>query len=157
MDDVQQHITDTGILDRAVGLVSDEALVVLALTVLGMLIGMSFTGLCRLFLPNVDGDGPRAWADRGLLLHRLGAASSGLWTALIVGGYLVGELELGWFKGIVVAVGTGLLAGACNRPGFKVVRSSWRWALGKLRRKIEADHGPGSASDLDDTNFNPKP
>ena len=154
-DTVQQQAqaTQDALLDRALGLLGDETLTVLALLLVGLMVGIAATGVVRLFLPNVDGDGPKAWATRSLLLTRVGAASSGLWTAAIVGWYLATVDGLGWFMVAVVALGAGLVAAGGSKPAYKPVCALYRYGLGKLRRKIEADGG--DASDMTETKFNP--
>lgn len=142
-------------LDNAWALLTQEVWAVAGLLAIGMAIGMASVAIVRMFLPNVEGDGPKAWEARHLLLTRIGAAASGLWTAGIEWVYLSELLGAVWQLAALVAVGAGILAAALNRPAFKPVKAVWKWALGNLRRKIESDGG--SASDLDDTDFKRKP
>lgn len=156
MNDAPQHTlpahVQDGLVERAVNLLSDHVLSIAGLTLLGMLIGMAAVGVVRLFLSDVEDQGPPEWKARALLLRRLGAASSGLWTLLIQVVYLQ-AIGTAWLGTAVVALGAGLLAAAGNHPAYKPVKATWRWLLAKLRKRIEADHGAGSATDLDDTTF----
>lgn len=152
--DVQQKVMESGVVDRAMGLLSDHVLAIAGLALLGIGIGMATVGVVRLFLAD-DSDYPTdMWRARALLLKRLGAASAGLWTIGIEVVYLQ-AVGTAWLGTTFVALGAGIAAAGLNHPMFKPVKAVWRWALGKLRKKIEADGH--SASDLDDTTFGRKP
>lgn len=147
--------TQSAAFGNALALLTQEVWAILALLAVGMAIGMATVAIVRMYLPNVDGDGPKAWEARHLLLTRIGAAASGLWTGCIEWVYLSDLLGTVWALAALTAVGAGILAAACNKPAFKPVKAIWKWALGKLRRRIESDGG--TASDLDDTDYKRKP
>lgn len=143
-------------LNNALSLLTAEVWAIAGLLLLGMGVGMASVGLVRMFLSNVDGDGPKAWAERHLLLTRIGAIASGLWTAGIEWTYLSELLGTSWGLAALVAAGAGIVAAAGNRPMFKPVKALWGWAIGLLRKRIESSTG-APASDLDDTDFKRKP
>lgn len=151
MDAQQQIAVPQGAIDNAWAVLTTEVWSLVGLTLLGMALGMCVVGLCRTFMPNIDGGTPAQWEDRKRFLKKFGAAASGILTAPIVYGYLNEGLEVSAWLSLFVALALAIVAAACNHPAFKPVKAIWRWALGKLKRKIEKDGG--DAGDLDDTSF----
>lgn len=148
--------TQDAAFSNALSLLTAEVWAIAGLLLLGMGVGMATVGLVRMFLSDVSGDTPTVWAERRLLLTRIGAIASGLWTVGIEWIYLSELLGTSWGLAALVAAGAGIVAAAGNRPMFKPVKALWGWALGLLRKRIESSTG-APASDLDDTDFKRKP
>jgi hypothetical protein len=153
----QQYAIPQAAQDTAVGNalanLTPQLWAVAGLLLVGMFAAMCVVGIWRTILPNVDGDGPKAWEARKLYLTRLGIIVGGVMTFWIEWAYLAVLVDLTWVLAVPTSLLAAIIAAACNKPAYKPVRALWRWLLAKLRKRIEADGG--SAADLDDTNFKP--
>lgn len=140
-------------LNNAWALLTTEVWAIIGLTVVGVGLGMCAVGVTRLFLPNVDGDGPTQWRKRHDMLKRLGAIVSGVMALWIVFAYLALAVNLTVWLAAPAAVSAGIAAAGLNHPLFKPVKVIWTWVLRRLRSRVESDDGPGAAAALDDTTY----
>lgn len=119
-------------LSNALALLTEEVYSILALTLVGMAVGMATVGLIRIFMAPVDQAPRDMWVARSALLKRLGAAAAGSWTLGIVYVYLRNVLEVLVSLSLLVAVGAALIAAAGNHHAFAPVKMIWVWALRKI-------------------------
>lgn len=145
-----QAAQDTAI-SNALSLLTANVWAVLALMLVGIFAGMAVVAVVRMFLPDIEAEGTKAWDARSRFLTKLGASVSGVMTAWVESAYLLGIVDASLWLGVPASLIAGVVAAALNKPLFKPVKAIYRWLLGKLRKRIEADGG--SASDLDDTSY----
>lgn len=122
--------------DRAVGLITDEALMLAMLSALGIGAGIAFMGFWRLFdqKPAFAGLGYSDWVHR----MRIVASVAGLAWALALNLIFL-EASYGWLAKIVVASAPSLIAGFLTPYTYDYVRRRW------LRK-----HGGGGPDGPDD-------
>lgn len=145
--DVQESMVRTALSN-----LTAQVWAMVGLMLLGIGAGIIVVGITRRALPNIDGDGPKAWEARHRFLFLLGAAVSAFITFWVEWAYLYVLVNLAWILAVPASLLAALFAAGLNQPLFKPVKAIWRAALARLRKKIE--DGGGDASDLDDTNYN---
>lgn len=127
--DVQQQAIADSLKDRALHLVTDEALMLAMLSAVGIAAGIAFMGIWRLFDPKPSNE--LAWGAWALRLKRVATLAGVAWAFALNMIFL--EEAYGLIAKVVVASAPSMIAGFLTPPVYDYMRRWYRRRFPKRR------------------------
>lgn len=131
----EQQIADSGVVNRALGLLSDQVLTIVAVCLIGVVFSWCYTQTRKPYIPGTE--------RRKLRLRTEAMLAGALASALLLSITVTGSA---YAKVVVVAV-LAPMSGMASPVLFDLFAGFvWPWIRAKLRKKL-ADHGVDDADD----------
>lgn len=149
--DAQQQI-QSGLVDRAIGLISDQALMIAGLAAVGILVGIATTQAAKLAMRVFKGEPHNMLAkqQRALMYRLLGMGAGLLWTFALEWSVITGS------GAFAVASAVAIIAGGFTPVAYDAF---WNWVVPSLSRwfkkKAPGSDGDDDSGDETKTSFRP--
>lgn len=129
--DIQQKTADleTSLLDQVRGLLTDQVWTIIALVLLGMVVGIATTQFVKVFKPPLPDADPKTRDERFALYTKTAYVAGALWTF----GILLGILTGGWVARIIAGLGLAMIAGAGTPRMYDALTWAWAWLVARAK------------------------